>query len=417
MHFWFEPGPASTLGFCRVVFYGGLLVWQFPIDYAAWGGYSDVLWMPIWLFERFNLPLLSSATLDVMQSVWKLSLLLSAIGLFTRAATLVAFVLGIYLLGLPHNFGQTQHFDALAVFVMGALAISHAGHAWSVDALVSAARRGSRERPEPSGEYTWPLRFVWVAMALIFFAAGFSKLRASGLEWVFSDNLAMLLRRQQYNISDGEPLTNWGIVVAQYPWMAQGLAGASVMVETLFPLALFSRFARLLLIPAALGMLIGIRALMGPTFEQFMICFAFWVPWRQAAAAVCARLRMTPSHVVVYDGACGFCSGSVAVLERLDLLGRLRFANLATEWDWISARCPALEYDACVTNMHVIVRGGTVLRGFDAYRSMAWVLPAAWTLLPILYLPGVPTAGRRVYNAVASRRMRRTCPMPVPGAR
>jgi len=32
------------------------------------------------------------------------------------------------------------------------------------------------------------------------------------------------------------------------------------------------------LVPAGLLFLIGIRGLTGPTFEQFMICYVFWVP-------------------------------------------------------------------------------------------------------------------------------------------
>ena len=43
----------------------------------------------------------------------------------------------------------------------------------------------------------------------------------------------------------------------------------------------FSRTARYILVPAGLAFLIGIRALMGPTFEQFMLCYVFWVPWQR----------------------------------------------------------------------------------------------------------------------------------------
>ena len=96
---------------------------------------------------------------------------------------------GAYLMGLPHNFGQTQHFDTLVVFASGALALSRAGDACSFDGLIAAARGRSLSPPPDDGEYRWPIRFVWVAMALIFCAAGVSKLRHSGLEWIFSDNL------------------------------------------------------------------------------------------------------------------------------------------------------------------------------------------------------------------------------------
>ena len=281
--FWFAPGPAVTLGMCRVLFFGTLLLWQLPHDFAPWGAYSPVFWMPIWVFDTLGLRPLSPAGLAWLQGIWKLSLLLSAVGLFARPAMIVAFAAGAYLMGLPHNFGQTQHFDTLVVFACGALAVSRAADAVSIDAWLAARRdeAGGAPRPLIDGEYTWPIRFVWVMMALIFCAAGISKLRHSGLEWIFSDNLAMLLLRQQYHLSDGEPLTNWGIWVANHAWAARAMGATAVCVELLFPLTLFSRHARLVLVPAGLAFLVGIRLLMGPTFEQFMLCYVFWVPWNR----------------------------------------------------------------------------------------------------------------------------------------
>src|SRR5262245_37291865 len=102
-------------------------------DFSAWGAYSHVFWMPIWLFDTFHLPKLPCAASAAIQATWKAALLLSAVGLWTRASMTTAFVLGIYLMGLAHNFGQTQHFDTLIVFVTGVLAVSRAGDAVSID--------------------------------------------------------------------------------------------------------------------------------------------------------------------------------------------------------------------------------------------------------------------------------------------
>jgi hypothetical protein len=296
--FWFEPGPAFTLGVCRVLFFGTLLLWQLPHDFAPWGAYSRVFWMPIWLFDTLGVRPLPPGALTWLQAIWKVSLLLSAAGLFARPAMIVAFAAGAYLMGLPHNFGQTQHFDTLVVFASGALAISRAADAVSIDAWLASRRRGDpRAAPPPDdGEYTWPIRFVWVMMALIFCAAGISKLRHSGFEWVFSDNLAMLLLRQQYHLSDGEPLTNWGIWVANHSWAARAMGATAVCVETLFPLTLVSRYARMVLVPAGLAFLVGIRLLMGPTFEQFMLCYVFWVPWDR----LLYNARSYASHAAIH---------------------------------------------------------------------------------------------------------------------
>jgi hypothetical protein len=300
--FWFAPGSPLALGICRALFFGTLLLWQLPHDFTPWGAYSSVFWMPIWLFDTVGVPALSPHVIGWIQASWKAALFLSAIGLFARPAMMVAFVTGLYLMGLPHNFGQTQHFDTLVVFATGALAISRAADAFSFDAWIGWPLRDRRAALDP-GEYTWPIRFVWVAMALIFCAAGLSKLRHSGLDWILSDNLALLLQRQQYHISDGEPWTNWGLSVARHPWAARSMAAASICIETLFPLALFSRVARCLLVPAGLLFLIGIRALMGPTFEQFMLCYIFWVPWERVIYN--ARARVTHRSVRGVDAGAG----------------------------------------------------------------------------------------------------------------
>jgi hypothetical protein len=306
--FWFEPGVALTLGVCRVLFFGMLFFWMLPHDFSPWGGYSRVFWMPIWLFETLRLPPFSVQTLAWMQAAWKVSLLLSAVGLFARPAMLTAFVLGTYLMGLPHNFGQTQHFDTLVVFATGVLAASRAADACSLDALWLRRRRVL----EPHWEYTWPIRFVWVAMSLIFCAAGISKLRHSGLEWILSDNMSWLLLRQQYHLSDGEPLTTWGIWVANHPWIVRSMAATSVAVETAFPLALFSRAARFVLVPSGLAFLIGIRLLMGPTFEQFMMCYVFWVPWHRVLAYNPLRDALTFRPRAAVDARSGADSGLAA---------------------------------------------------------------------------------------------------------
>jgi predicted DCC family thiol-disulfide oxidoreductase YuxK len=242
---------------------------------------------------------------------------------------------------------------------------------------------------------------------LIFFAAGFSKLRQSGLEWIFSDHLAILLVRHQYYVSDGEPLTAWGPVIASYPWAARTMAAVSVFTEFLYPLALFSVRARLILVPAGIMFLVGIRLLMGPTFEAFLICHAFWVPWAWLASRAPQRAA-EPKHALLYDGACGLCRGTVAVLARADLRDRLELVDVTQVTD-IPNRYPGLTADACLEEMWLVAPDGTRHGGFDAYRELSRLLPLLWPAAPFLRLPGVRPIGRRAYAFVAARRPRVAC--------
>jgi hypothetical protein len=57
--------------------------------------------------------------------------------------------------------------------------------------------------------------------------------------------------------------------------------------------------------------------------------------------------------------------------------------------------------------MHVVTPDHRhVYHGFAALRWLAWRLPLLWPVLPLLYLPGVPALGQRLYLWVARNRFR-----------
>ena len=301
MAFWFEPAAPTNLAVSRIVVYAPLAVFYLLHDYSVWGDVSPALFQPIWLFETLHLPVFSTLVLDVLQNIWKLSLFTAAIGLFTTASCAVSAALGLYLLGLPHNFGQTYHFDAAIVFAFAVLALSRCGDALSVDAWRRASRNRTAARVARSGEYTWPIRLVWVTLSLVFFAAGVAKLWTSGFEWIASDQMTLLLMRVQYHISDADPVTNWGSYIAQHSLVARGLAAITLIVETFYPLALLRTRFRPLIVLAGIGLIVGIRLLMGPTFEHFLLLNAFWVPWDRVGIWLRTRLGLHRTLPAVAD--------------------------------------------------------------------------------------------------------------------
>lgn len=294
MRFWFEPASPVNLGVCRILFFGGLLWIYRDVDFSGWGAVSGVFWMPSWLFTTLNLPAFPAGTLVILQGLWRAALATSCLGLATRLSTAVAFALALYLLGLPHNFGHQLHSDGLIVTVLGILALSRCGDALSLDRLLAQAWSSGERRPAGrSGEYTWPVRTVWLTMALVFFAAGVSKLVNSGADWVLSDNLAIMLVQKVYYDS---PQTSWGLTLAQYPWLCRFLMGVTLVGELAYPLALVSRRARWLLVPSLVLIQVGIRLVLGPDFKAFLVSNVFWVPWerlgsRISGSSLARRLR------------------------------------------------------------------------------------------------------------------------------
>jgi len=401
-----------------MLFFALMVVFFARRDYAGWADVSRVFWKPVGIVALLRLPVLPQPALAAFSVAWKALLVLSALGIFTRISTAGAFLLGTYLIGIPESFGKIHHADAILVWAMATLALSRSGDGWSVDALMRAARRPELPSTPRSGEYTWPIRMMWLVMSIIFFSAGVSKLRHGGLAFVTSDALATHFIHSNYGLGRpaGAPLVDWGLWFAHHPVLCRAMGAGSLLFELALPLALFSRWARRLVVPGVFSLQLGITFLMGPDFLRFAFCYLFWVPWEKIGVALKKSTDTKNRHQFLYDGSCGLCQKTVAVLRRLDVLDRIVFRDALRDWPAIRTEFPTLSQEACLENMHVVTASGRVETGFDAYRAISWSLPLLWPIAPLLYVPLVPAVGRRVYAAVARGRHRGGCPVPTRSA-
>jgi hypothetical protein len=298
--FWFRPSAPTNLAVSRILFYG-LMLYFFGFsmsraDFTAWAAFPDAFWDPIWYFRWLHVPVFSAGVVAALALVWKTSLAFSALGLLTRVSSAVSFILGAYLLGLMQSFGKANHFDFPALVVLGIMALARCGDALSLDRAIRG-RVGSSDGAVTadvslSGEYTWPVRLVCVLTTLVFFGAGVSKLRSSGLPWIFSENMRYVLLRHHYS---HQPPTSWGLYVAQVAWAPKLMGLFTVVLEAGAPLALLGRRLMLIFIPGLLMMQIGIQLLTN-AFEPFWYLYVFWVPWDRLGSFVRARVLGPPEH-------------------------------------------------------------------------------------------------------------------------
>lgn len=295
--YWFAPATPTNLGVCRLLFFGLVLLRYriVPIDAsdaAAWAEVPRVFWIPNPLLGRFVFPLLPGDALRLLEMAWTTTLAMSCIGCVTRASTAVAFLLGTYLLWLPHNFGKLHHMDGMVVLVMGVLALSRCGDAWSLDSWLRLRRKPSCSVATECGEYTWPIRIVWVIMATVFVEAGMAKLRNGGLAWITSDNLSLMLIKANYRAYTGiPPLTSFGLYLAQSRWLCEAAAALTVGLEIGYPLALVSRRLRILWVPATFLVVVGMFVMIVPAFVELIGLHVFWVPWGRIGVPGRLRLR------------------------------------------------------------------------------------------------------------------------------
>jgi hypothetical protein len=281
--YFFAPCPPQQLGCCRVAFYLWLLLFYLPLvdtyhsqNVSAFADVAPVFWQPIFPFTFLRLPAPAHPWIDATVLAFRVSLLMACVGLLTRMSMWCALVLGCYVIGVPFSFGKLSHTGGVVVIALGIMALAHAGDAISLDAW--RRRRAGRPIVEESGEYRWPIRFVWVLLATAYFVSAVSKVMNSGLGYLDPDTMASFLRQRSFAWYN-QPLTNWGYPLADVPWLCSTIAAWTLIGEGFFWLTLFWRRARAILVPGLLLTHLGITGLIGPQFFQWLSLFIFFVPW------------------------------------------------------------------------------------------------------------------------------------------
>lgn len=295
--FWFAPRDPRDLGIARALYIALTVFVCFPpsapkwpvTPWSAmrWTEVSDAYWVPVGVFDWLGIGVAPAQVMFALWAFFYVALLLAGVGLFTRPSLVLVFVLDLYLTNIRNNFGKVDWNWLLPPIIFLFLACSRAGDGFSVDAWLR--RRRGQAPPTPSGEHRWPLQAIRMWLALAYFASGVSKLRNGGVEWITSDTLGIYILRSNYErvFAGNHPIVDWGLWFAQQHALLVALALFTVVVELLYPLALFSRRAAWVLVPSAALLHVGIAFLIGAFFLPWICAVVFWIPW----GAVVDRLR------------------------------------------------------------------------------------------------------------------------------
>jgi len=273
-----------NLGIARAAIFAGLVLMVGHNELLAFGKLDDSLILPPlgWKWIAPHLPR-GTAFLQVVYALLAISGLLAAIGLWTRASTVVASILGFYVLTIPQLFGQVVHYNHLVLFAF-ILAASPCGNAFSVDAWLRTRRLGTATRvPQPSTYYAAPLKIMMLVMGIAYYFAGIWKVCRVGLRWFTPDymRLILLIKMQEF---DATSVQRWTL---NHPLMLTLGAVFTVVFEVGFVFAILDRRTRILALIAGIAFHNLTYMLMEIQFLDMQACFVILVDW----AALIAFLR------------------------------------------------------------------------------------------------------------------------------
>jgi predicted DCC family thiol-disulfide oxidoreductase YuxK len=250
--------------------------------------------------------------------------------------------------------------------------------------------------PRPTVPANLGLRLIQLHLVVIYGMAGLSKLQ--GPSWWTGLAIWKTMTTGEFVSIDFTALAAWPVLI-------NVLTHASLTLEIVYPVLVWVRILRPLLLAGVVAMHVGI-AIMSPGLFEFALAMIAanlaFVSGSWLRGLVTGREQ--PALWILYDGACPRCRASMALVTALDPGRVVEPVDLTAVA--VASVHPSLTHDACMRSMHVVSRAGKVSAGFNAMRQVAAWLPLCWPLAILGYLPGVAWAGRLVYNRVAATRPR-----------
>jgi predicted DCC family thiol-disulfide oxidoreductase YuxK len=115
-----------------------------------------------------------------------------------------------------------------------------------------------------------------------------------------------------------------------------------------------------------------------------------------------------PRPTVVWDDNCSFCAGWIRLFRALDWLHVLELVGSTNKAELARLGVTPEHADEEIK----VIEDGKILGGYDGIVRIAAALPLTVFVAPLLGLPPVRAAGRRLYRCVAARRKCTYVPSP-----
>lgn len=290
-------GP-DGLGIGRILYYSIVLISTAPFYLAYWGQFdgpkcTEISGILLDLSLNFD-----QAT--VVAWIFQISTLFAAIGLLTRFSLWISFLSLGLLNANALQFCYWNHHSIPLHVGMFLWALLDTNSSFRLDSLIHRFVRPQKERSNPSfatlsDNYLPILSRVY--FAIIFFLSGYTKLKYSGLNWIFSDNLKNILITQNFaheNFWWSPEFVSLNAFVIGIPYAGQLMALATIVLELCAPLALFKTRLRNWIIADLALMQVGVFLLMYINFSPWAATYVFWLPldrWGQRVRGLALSLK------------------------------------------------------------------------------------------------------------------------------
>lgn len=333
---------------------------------------------------------------------WFVILGLLFLGLFTRMATIVNYILGVIIFSSASNFEYHVFYAYVGINLL--LLFMPISRVLSLDSLIRKVKYTNIGRPYQIDRKVLEINYlvpVFVGIALVYFDSVFRKIDSP----MWMDGLGMWL-------PSSLPMAVWTDTsfILNQEWLVKFLGYLVVVFEAVFIFLFWFRKVR---VPF---LLLGI-------FFHLGILIAYPIPWFALTAVVVYLLMVPPGFWLAiskaiksrqtafdfyYDAECPLCNKVVVIIRHVDIFNKI---NCVTVQGYAAqdAVLQGIDEQTLLINIHGVDRKGKVSVGYHAYIELMKHLGYTYPLALILSLPGIATIGKNIYSYIAGNRLTERC--------
>jgi hypothetical protein len=277
------PASAFALGVARVVVHATFLISVLVTSFSALGRLPITIMRPTGAMKLlpwgFYEQLLTPTGMMILKVALVVSLAAGMLGFLTPVSTRTSFLLVLIYQGLLRSFGHFNHDEMLAVYCLAVLAFTPCGDEFSVD-----KRLGKTRKDRPAFAYAYPILLMQLLMAWVYFSSALIKLRVAGSSYLSQNNLpALAIYHSLDNLHDTSfRIAFWLPQVKQYLPFFVGLV---LLWELLFPLAVFFRRLRWVILIGGVIFHISTLFVMNIFFPHQLALYLLFVDWDRFASS------------------------------------------------------------------------------------------------------------------------------------
>jgi hypothetical protein len=271
------PASPFALGVVRFFVHGLFLFDAVFTSYSALGSLPPTILRPTGVMKllpwSFYDQIQTHGGMLTLKTLMLASLLLSTAGFLTFISTKTSLLLVLFYQGLLRSFGHFNHDEMIAIYFLVVLAFTPSGDAFSIDS------RLSRTKPQrPACAYAYPILLMQLLLAWVYFSSALIKIRVAGWKYLSPDNLpALAIFHSLDNLHDTAFRgAFWLPQVREYlPYFV----GFILIWELLFPLAVFFRRLRWLILGIGFVFHVSTLFLMNIFFPHQLLMYVVFINW------------------------------------------------------------------------------------------------------------------------------------------